>query len=105
VPENGAESANTIRVDKSKLAAWLRFNDESLVSRDKLPNGKIAYFFRQSDSIAGHIETWESRRLPTMQFNKFASIVSQELRLAHRVRASTFDRSDKNRASRCPKHV
>jgi hypothetical protein len=84
VTEHGAVSDERVRVDKLKLAAWLRFNHESLISRDPLPNGKIAYFFRSSNSIRKLIQAWEEGQARTAELNRFASIVSSEIRLAHR---------------------
>lgn len=86
MPQVGDLPDDHVRISALKLAAWLRFNQQALVSRELTPDGKIVYLFRQSASMAQLIEAWELGQPGTRELNRFANIASYEIRLSYKMR-------------------
>lgn len=89
--QDGGTSDDLIVVDQLKLAAWLRFNNQTLVSRDALPSGKMAYFFRWTPTLAELIRAWDDGQERTSDLKRFSSIVSYEIRVARKARSRFND--------------
>jgi hypothetical protein len=94
VHQDGGPSDDLIVVDQLKLAAWLRLNDQTLISRDPLPSGKIAYTFRRTPSMDALIQAWEEGPKLVSDLRRFSSIVSYEIRLARKRRLPLGDAND-----------
>jgi hypothetical protein len=91
VPQVGDPPDDHIRISALKLAAWLLFNQQALISRELAPDGKIVYLFRHSASMAQLIEAWELGQPGTRELNRFANIASYEIRLSHKMRRLAKD--------------
>jgi len=94
VHQDGGPPDDLIVVDQLKLAAWLRLKDQTLVRRDPLPSGKMAYTFRRTPSVAALIQAWEDGREIVSDLRRFSSIVSYEIRLARKRRLPLGDTNE-----------
>jgi len=94
VNQDGGPPDELIVVDQLKLAAWLRLNEQTLVSRDPLPSGKIAYSFRRTASVDALIQAWEDGREIVSDLRRYSSIVSYEIRVARKRRLPTGDANE-----------
>ena len=92
--QDGGPPDDLIVVDQLKLAAWLRLKDQTLVRRDPLPSGKMAYTFRRTPSVAALIQAWEDGREIVSDLRRFSSIVSYEIRLARKRRLPLGDTNE-----------
>lgn len=71
-----------VRVDYLKLAAWLRLNDQKLVNRELLSDGRVAYYFLKTGESDHLVRRWWAREEEQTRLSRFASIVSFEIRAA-----------------------
>ena len=92
--QDGGPPDDLIVVDQLKLAAWLRLNGQTLVSRDPLPSGKMAYAFRRTPSVDALIQAWEDGREMVSDLRRFSSIVSYEIRVARKRRMPLGDANE-----------
>jgi hypothetical protein len=77
---------DAIEIDRLLLAAWLRLNDQELLGRRLLDDGKMIYVFRHSSDMTHLIEQWDRKTPREAILARFSRIVSFEIRKAVNMR-------------------
>lgn len=94
------ETTGLIRVTTLKLASWLRLHGHSICSREIRPDGRLDYTFKIQASTVALVKIWSARSLEVRCYDKFATIVSTEIRLAVRKRRESGLKLNRTGAAR-----
>lgn len=76
----------TVRVERLRLAAWLKLNGQKLLERQLQVDGKIIYIFVRTQHTDSLISQWEEKTPHGVILTQFSSIVSFEIQTAVRMR-------------------
>ena len=80
------DKGGTITVTSIKLAAWLRLHGQIVQKREVQSDGSLEYSFEIEPRTMTLVDEWQARSSQIQLFDRFASIVSKEIRYAVRRR-------------------
>ena len=80
------KNGEAITVTSLKLAAWLRLHGHIVQKREVQSDGRLQYSFEINPRTMDLIGEWQARSSEIQLFDRFATIVSKEIRFAVRQR-------------------